>query len=167
MNPQMRVEIPYTYLPQTEFCHLIRMLKQKSVSTYYVMFSKQHKPRHSNKKYADTRVCQKKICRHTYIRYSINYSPSWGPQRHRNPFSHSLTHSRVPTSTTPLEASYQSLFFRLLAHFFQQQISPLVWFRQMASGMVLGLEYVAPKPTEFKQYLVRTGVFEPKRVKQN
>ena len=56
----MRVEIPYTYLPQTEFCHLIRMLKQKSVSTYYVMFSKQHKPRHSNKKYADTRVCQKK-----------------------------------------------------------------------------------------------------------
>ena len=103
MNPQMRVEIPYTYLPQTEFCHLIRMLKQKSVSTYYVMFSKQHKPRHSNKKYADTRVCQKKICRHTYIRYSINYSPSWGPQRHRNPFSHSLTHSRVPTSTTPLE----------------------------------------------------------------
>ena len=56
----MRVEIPYTYLPQTEFCHLIRMFKQKPVSTYYVIFSKQHKPRHSNKKYADTRVCQKK-----------------------------------------------------------------------------------------------------------
>lgn len=60
----MRVEIPYTYLPQTEFCHLIRMLKQKSVSTYYVMFSKQHKPRHSNKKYADTRTSDTQLITH-------------------------------------------------------------------------------------------------------
>ena len=67
----MRVQIPYTYLPQTEFCHLIRMLKQKSVSTYYVMFSKQHKPRHSNKKYADTRVCQKKNMQ-THVHQILN-----------------------------------------------------------------------------------------------
>ena len=117
----MRVEIPYTCLPQTEFCHLIRMLKQKPVSTYYVMFSKQHKPRHSNKK----------KCRHVFVKKKKNADTRTSDTQlitHRAggrnvieilSVTHSLTHSRVPTSTTPLEASYQSLFFRLLAHFFQ------------------------------------------------
>ena len=44
-----------------------------------------------------THVFVKKKYRHTYIRYSINYSPSWAPQRHRNPsVSDSLTHEYKP-----------------------------------------------------------------------